>query len=161
MRERVYERQCVTRWQVTAKSRGINWKVVHRGSNAFGKHSARSCRVGTRASIVPLSFFSTRLYTRFYTRIRIYVRFRVYILKEPLHARISFELILRILLFSMSSSTFYVTNSFCNLLLWKRFGCCYNRCMIFWLGNSEQIVRGIVSQYRQIVAIPSINENFS
>lgn len=110
MRERVYERQCVTRWQVTAKSRGINWKVVHRGSNAFGKHSARSCRVGTRASIVPLSFFSTRLYTRFYTRIRIYVRFRVYILKEPLHARISFELILRILLFSMSSSTFYACN---------------------------------------------------
>lgn len=45
----------------------------------------------------------------------------------------------------------HVTNSFCNLLLWKRFGCCYNRCMIFWLGNSEQIVRGIVSQYRQIV----------
>lgn len=110
MRERVYKRQCVTRWQVTAKSRGINWKVVHRGSNAFGKHSARSCRVGTRASIVPLSFFSTRLYTRFYTRIRIYVRFRVYILKEPLHARISFELILRILLFSMSSSTFYACN---------------------------------------------------
>lgn len=110
MRERVYERQCVTRWQVTAKSRGINWKVVHRGSNAFGKHSARSCRVGTRASIVPLSFFSTRLYTRFYTRIRVYVRFRVYILKEPLHARISFELILRILLFSMSSSTFYACN---------------------------------------------------
>lgn len=110
MRERVYERQCVTRWQVTAKSRGINWKVVHRGSNAFGKHSARSCRVGTRASIVPLSFFSTRLYTRFYTRIRIYARFRVYILKEPLHARISFELILRILLFSMSSSTFYACN---------------------------------------------------
>lgn len=55
----------------------------------------------------------------------------------------------------------HVTNSFCNLLLWKRFGCCYNRCMIFWLGNSEQIVRGIVSQYRQIVAISSINENFS
>lgn len=44
------------------KISSINWKVVHRGSDAFGKHSARSCRVGTRASIVPLSFFSTRLY---------------------------------------------------------------------------------------------------
>lgn len=42
--------------------------------------------MGTRASIVPLSFFSTRLYTRFYTRILIYVRFRVYILKERVPA---------------------------------------------------------------------------
>lgn len=42
----------ISRYQLES---GTSWF-----GDAFGKHSARSCRVGTRASI--LSFFSTRLY---------------------------------------------------------------------------------------------------
>lgn len=159
MRERVYERQCVTRWQVTAKSRGINWKVVHRGSNAFGKHSARSCRV--HLSCLSHSFrpdyirVSTRVYV--YTSAFAFTYWKNRFMHEfPSNWSYVFYCSPWAVRLSM-----HVTNSFCNLLLWKRFGCCYNRCMIFWLGNSEQKVRGIVSQYRQIVAISSINENFS
>ena len=54
--------------ELLAKPRAINWKVVHRGSNAFGKHSARDCRAGTRTSIVLL-----------HARVRICISARAYI----------------------------------------------------------------------------------
>ena len=71
-----------TRWRVTAKPRRINWKVVHRGSNAFGRHSAIACRAGTRAFVVSLSSFLLRssLYASLYART--FVRFRVRVYTE-------------------------------------------------------------------------------
>lgn len=162
MRERVYERQCVTRWQVTAKSQVsigkwyivvrtplasiprevVEWARVHLSCLS---HSFRPdyIRVSTRVYVYTSAFAFTYWKNRFMHEFPSNWSYVFYC--SPWAVRLSM----------------HVTNSFCNLLLWKRFGCCYNRCMIFWLGNSEQIVRRIVSQYRQIVAISSINENFS
>ena len=73
--------------ELPAKPRAINWKVVHRGSNAFGKHSARDCRASTRASIVPLPYFFTResicISARAYVRFRVAFRAPISIPPEP------------------------------------------------------------------------------
>lgn len=93
--------RATTQWQVAAKSRGINWKVVHRGSGTPLASIPRD--VVEWASIVPLSFFSTRLhaYIRPLSR-RLHT--------QRTHARISFELISCVLLFSTNTLTFHACN---------------------------------------------------